>query len=474
MVSRSANSATNASRARLVVFGLALAARVLTFLIAAPWDPAVEHELVLHNDGMTYNQLAVSLIDDRRFATGPEDPPDPWHSPLYPVFVAGVYLVCGYRPWTVLLVQALLDSLTAVIVYSTVRRFVKAPRAALFAGVCYAFDPIAILHSMQMLTDILYVAVMVGGGYLFASALDGTNERGTHARFAAAGVVLGAAALVRPVGLYLPVAMIPLMLWLHRRTLRSALAPAALFLLCFYSTTATWQLRNWSLYRAYSLAAMGAWDTITIYTDPVYTAIHNVTDREAQMSLAAEADREMSRDGIDPAHAHAFAKAPYWERVALRLALDEPFLFAKFYLRGTVYFFANMSSGRWANLIMHRQRSHAPPPDGVVDRTPHNGMWQSPWVKTRIELLVAAGIGTWFLLTYSFALYGLWRSLRSGLTPFLAMCATIVLYYVLISGTGGMSRFKLPSIPFYSAFAGVGAASAAIRWSSRPDDRERL
>ena len=48
-------------------------------------------------------------------------------------------------------------------------------------------------------------------------------------------------------------------------------------------------------------------------------------------------------------------------------------------------------------------------------------MWQSPRVKLPLELAFTAVIGTWFLITYSVSIYGLWVSWRSGLSPFLIM-----------------------------------------------------
>lgn len=465
-------SEISTGRAGVLVFGAALILRLTVLVIAQPWDPAVEKHMVLINDSADYHGLAVSLLEDHRFAVDRHASPDPWHTPVYPALMAVIYAIFGARPWTVLAAQAVLDSFTALILFALARRFLQGRIAPVAAALGYALDPIAILHTANILTDVLYVFVMVAGASLLAGAIRDFPERVEWNRCVLAGAVFGLAALVRPVGLYMPAALAVLLIWLGRRSPRRTVLAIAAFSIQFFMTTAPWQMRNWALYRSLSLTAMGDFDTIALFTVPIEMELRNVTDHEARKRLMAQADELMRRDGIEADAAHPLAKAPYWNRVARGLALEHPLLFAKYYMRGVLYFWTNMATGRIANLIEHRQDSPVPTA-GAVDKTPLHGIWEPIRAKSRTELLIACCVAPWFVLTYFAAAWGLATAIRSKLTPFLWLCGTLVLYYVLITGTAGLARFKLPAIPFYSVFAGIGVASAIGAYQSRRLGAER-
>ncbi len=69
-------------------------------------------------DALGYHQLAVNLLEHGAFSisTAPPLQPDAIRTPGYPAFIALVYLIFGVSPQAVLLLQVILDSLTALLV----------------------------------------------------------------------------------------------------------------------------------------------------------------------------------------------------------------------------------------------------------------------------------------------------------------------------------------------------------------------
>jgi hypothetical protein len=165
----------------------------------------------------------------------------------------------------------------------------------------------------------------------------------------------------------------------------------------------------------------------------------------------------MRADAIDPAATNPFTRARYWERIGARYAKAEPLLLVKHYAKGVVYLFTNMATGYYANMIHHHPgRQIASAPTDPDSSSAHRVM---QWLarKTPTELALGMVIGVYLLLSYGCTLTGLavaWRERRSAL---LLLSFVIAAYFVLITGTAGVARFKLPAIPFYLSFAGLGA-----------------
>jgi hypothetical protein len=43
----------------------------------------------------------------------------------------------------------------------------------------------------------------------------------------------------------------------------------------------------------------------------------------------------------------------------------------------------------------------------------------------------------------------------------------MTLYFVIVPGALGVVRFKLPALPFYIGFVGIGIAHVAQKWKAR-------
>jgi 4-amino-4-deoxy-L-arabinose transferase-like glycosyltransferase len=119
------------------LFLLAILPRLL-LLASLPHDALLESV-----DARGYDLLARNLLAGHGFSLQDAPPyqPDGLRTPLDPLFVAAVYALAGPQPAAVAVVQALLDSLTTLLVAAIAARSLGR-RAGIAAALLYALTPV--------------------------------------------------------------------------------------------------------------------------------------------------------------------------------------------------------------------------------------------------------------------------------------------------------------------------------------------
>jgi len=177
------------------IFALALIVRLLHIWFIRK-SPFFDHLVV---DSVDFDGRAVALLHGGWREQGVF-----YQAPLYPAFLAAVYSVFGHSLLAARLLQALLGSASAVLVYLVGRRC-GGTYVGRVAGVFAALYAMAIHFDTEILRPALVVFLAVLCLYLLLSALD----RGSAVRWGAAGLVLGLAAVARPTFLlFIPAAVV--------------------------------------------------------------------------------------------------------------------------------------------------------------------------------------------------------------------------------------------------------------------------
>ena len=192
-------------------------------------------------DGVDYDRFAQQILRGEGYHT--DLGPTSHKPPVYPVFLAALYWLAGESNYAIVRVaQAMMNSLTALLVYGAAKRLFGPP-TAIGAGIGWALYPLTIYMSAQLYGEIPFVLMLT----LFLSFLSRPLPDGVLVTVAV-GLLAGLLLLVRPNTL-VPLGLILAMYLLVIRsagTLRRAVS-----LLMFASLVITpWSFRNYQVFDA--------------------------------------------------------------------------------------------------------------------------------------------------------------------------------------------------------------------------------
>jgi 4-amino-4-deoxy-L-arabinose transferase-like glycosyltransferase len=214
--------------ARLLWLTLAGLLLRLAFVLLEPSVPPVADE-------RTWTNWALEVLLSERVALDPLKTRMIFYPPLYPYFIALVWL-----PFRSLMAVQLAQVLVSAALIPAVGRVAArwlGPRAGLVAAAITAIDPVLIWFSAHFWSETLFLAILWWG---FERLLE-ADRRHSAGLALAAGLLFGVSILTRETALYFaPLAA----LWLGWGRRRHAWARGAVFLLATVAVVAPWTWRN--------------------------------------------------------------------------------------------------------------------------------------------------------------------------------------------------------------------------------------
>ena len=300
----------------LAVLAIALIAR-LVFVAVVP-------RVIVWADAREYDELARWLVDRGTYG------PQALRAPGYPTLMAAVYLVFGKSLLALRLVEAVLGTVAVGLVGATGSRLFGR-RAGLIAAALMALHPVlAFLPSTQYSenTAVLAIALVLGAAFE-------AWRKGGWWRWAAAGVFLGAATLVRPnVILLWPGLALGFMVALIRER-RGWFLPLLATSLALVLTVMPWTVRNHQVHGRWYFVATGGGRSLWLGNNPwtrcvtwTYAQPDSATQAEIrQMPNEFALDRYYHRKGVEFIRDHpARAAWLYWVKLGNLFALyPEPY-----------------------------------------------------------------------------------------------------------------------------------------------------
>ncbi len=346
-------------------------------------------------------------------------------TPVYPLFLRGVFDVFGYHYAAAVGVQIVLSLATIVLVFWTARRIVS-EKLALVAALLVAIDPASILFTNQMMTETVFTFFVAAAVALIVVAW----ERSRLDLAACAGLLLGLATLTRPVSTYLPIVLLPALLLPRPLPLRRLAALAAALVVGFALPVGGWIVRN---HHVTGVATVSTIDGLNMLEYRAVGALmeegvpFHKAEHEARSELAAKL----------PAHPNAAQVSSVQLRVGARILLHHPKGAVKTWAKGEMRLLVGPAKAELAILLTGHKVAHA------------------SWLRA-LQYLAA-------VLTAVLVLGG-----AAGLLVLLAgpkrsvalwVMATIIVYLVVISGgPEAYSRFRVPITPLLAVFASLGLA----------------
>jgi len=424
-----------------------------------PWQPVVQENIILQkeSDAQNYHVLAYNLVNYHEFAIYPGIPYG-LRTPLYPLYIAVFYCFFGAAPWVPILFQVLLDSFSCVIVFQIIERF-AVKQVAFCASLFYALDPFLIFSSTALLSETLFIFLLLIGTLFFAKAIENISkkESSKFKSISLAGCFFGLATLVRPISLYLLLVIPIFLLFVLRRHVRLAITLASLFATAFFLCILPWGLRNVNSFGTPSLSSSGAYNLLILYVSPFEAARRGQPIKVVQESLVREADSIMVHDGFIPSQLDEFQRTEYWKDLAINYIRRNPLGFFKHFMIGIAHSFVNIGSRDYAVIL------RLPHGEEVVDVVGKDDQLQLLYLRVQLakhksayEMAIALAFAAWLLVQYGCLIIGICVSWKSTNNIFLAFCLMMATYFILLAGPSGYPRFRLPAIPFYLVFVGVG------------------
>jgi hypothetical protein len=408
---------------------------ILVFIAAAGTRLAFLHfaasGTLSNPDTAGYQGLADSLLSNWTYATDKAAgapggyPADLQRPPGYPFFLYLISPSSGVNRAWVAFVQSMLGGVFAVFLAVMATRLVNAT-VGIIAGLFYAFDWITIIHTPIVIAETLYAIALTGAVIAFALYL-----RDRRPAFSAlAGVLLGVAALIKPVAQAQLGAFI--LAWgIQPKRRLSGLA----FIPMFALLITPWMVRNYRRHQVFTLSAIA---TTNFYFFTAQGAGSDLQGKDLDQRISAlEADWDAR--SLSPVEKKETMADEAWKIIRQRWPTV---------IKQAVIGLARtcMGTGR-ETLFM----SVAAEEGGI------SSFWHTILPLSQI------------ILMWSLAVAGVTVSWRAGLAPRPVVCLFViaVLLALLPSASPvGYSRFRVHAVPILCFLAAIGAWRARL-WRGR-------
>jgi len=362
--------------------------------------------------------------------------PEIFRTPGYPLFLA-LFNLAG--PVAAALAQVVLSVFSVILVWRLALAVFADDRTALVAAWIFAFEPLSTTYSVILLSDTLFLTLLLLSMERLVEFLQGRNQL----VLAAAGLWLTAATFVRPVTYYLPVAIaLGLVLVLARVPGLRWKAPAVL-LISVLPWLAAWQIRN-KVETGFS--GFESVEAMNLYIYQAAEVTARIERRPFDM-VQNEYVWHSMQGGLNQAQ-----RAALMHSEAVMILRAHPEVFFKNYLEGSIQLTFTPGIADLLGLLAFPD--HHESLASVHDVGPvHTGL---RFIATYPRTAALMAIQEIVLLgMYLFAVRGV---IRSGLrNASLCLLLGVSIYFLAVSGGAQvMGRYRLPIMPVVCIFAAAG------------------
>lgn len=186
-----------------------------------------------------YDEIARNLLAGFGYTEDPAAGPNLWRTPLYPLFLAGLYALFGDSDLPAVAFQVLFDALTAGIAFGVAHRLFGI-RVALFSAVAVAFYPVSAYYTVRMFSESMFTLILatIVLGLLVAC------RSGALRDFAILGLLLGLGLLCKPVLQLFPLVILASVVLSDMGT-RRILINFSVMLVVAVLVVLPWSIRNY-------------------------------------------------------------------------------------------------------------------------------------------------------------------------------------------------------------------------------------
>jgi 4-amino-4-deoxy-L-arabinose transferase-like glycosyltransferase len=412
-----------AYRWEIIVVLLAFVAHAVCFLLVvhAYHDSVVS---AVHGDD-GYFEISTNILAGNGYSSATTTPylPNALRTPGYIYFLVASFRATG--SWTgVALLQMLLACALPLLGMRIAQRLARSNGIGIAAGILLALDPTLALLSFQFYTETFFLVLF----FLWLLLTFRYLEAPRWSTLSASAVLLGVAILTKTSAQYIPLILVPFILWQSgRREWRRGIAHAGVYLFIIALILTPWVIRNTHTFGVPGLSAQTPFVFYTNFAPAVLTVARGSDFAEEVSTFSTVAERD--------SNAITLANGDIYIAKALEVVRAHPVAAVFVACKSLFTFFTN--DGVYTLLA---RSGHAP----------YDFLW----------LLIAARL-VWVAITLAAcvgALVYLFRE-RSSLAILILL---LVAYFALtstIAAFGTNPRYRLPVDPILIALAGIGIAS---------------
>lgn len=235
-------------------------------------------------DARTYDSIARNILEGNGFSMSSEAPyePETTVTPGYPFFVAGIYAITGGSRIAVVLIQLILNLVVLAMLYLFLKkRFWE--RTALLAGILFTIELNIVIFTNQITTETLFTFFFIPALFLIIEWIE--KERLVFA--VGAGLLLGAASLVRPVLLYFGVPLL-LFIFLTRFRWRKLLGWGTIVALQLVLLS-PWVIRNRIVFGETFYSTVSSMNLMRYHAVPLKARLEGISREQAAQELEQKA-----------------------------------------------------------------------------------------------------------------------------------------------------------------------------------------
>lgn len=405
-------------------------ATTLVGFVCVVWTASVKDldPISLTGDSVGYIYLAENILERYVFSPAQTEPfyPESFRAPGYPAFLAILFALFGIS-LIALFVHAFIVSISPVLLYLIFRS--SHERAAFWAAIIFAFEPVRIYLSASFLSDAFFTLIFL------TSLLCLMRLRNPFMAAVSAGALLGIAILVRPIAIFLPI-LYALYILFSVRPWKIGLGSALVLCLVSGVVIFPWMYRNHQLFDSWNVSSVGA-ANLMLYNAPEFLKWHTDAESEALLASFREEQATLSRE-----EALSLTRSDIFTHTFREIIRGNEASYVFFHVVKTIPFFVT---------------------DGLRDTIRLFGIDTGPMPNISTALMrfdfrllasyVASGglgiflflIGTgfWGIVTLLFGIETVYAALRREWLPTLFL-ASLVLYFALLTGPVSNARYRVP------------------------------
>ena len=442
----------------MLIFFIALIVRIIY-----AWFFIDTDSLILE-DQMMYIQLGETMAETGDFlqntSKGYTMVTD--RVPGYPAFLAAVYTIFGENNIAIVVVQALIDSLTCVIIGLIAETVIA--RSFLVSGFISAINLNMIVLSGMILTDTLFLFLFS----LFILFIFNYLKYPTKIQLFTAISFLCLATLVRPVSYYLVFLLLPLLIGLFvwkKISFKQAVYSIVLYIIPVVIAFGSLHYRNYDEYNSFSLTSQGGGHALYWVVPATYQYSGQGSYQEGKAFAKSYFEHAMSRDNIDVLPENPFKSSSYNIKVAKDALLDLGlFNMLHAWSAGAVINILTPSAAYAPSVrAMEHPSFYATPGNGAVEKL-INYVTNTDGLFYLSIITIGTIISIVFIIIFMSGLYKMVHSawVENRNREILLLSLFIIIYFVAITGPIIGVKYRLPIEPILTMFFSYALVRFAV------------